>query len=63
LRPRLLIKKDDYRTTTTWVRQKRQGANGVIAAPTPGAEERDLGCASIECGEQSELRIGRIFVY
>jgi hypothetical protein len=62
LRPRLLIKNDNRRSITTRVRQKCKGANGVIATPTPGAEERDLGCASFKRGEQSKLRIGRIFV-
>jgi hypothetical protein len=44
------------------VRQKRKGANGVIAATTPGAEERDLRCPSIECRKECELGVGRIFI-
>jgi len=62
LRPRLLIENDNGRSITTRVRQKRKGADGVIAATTPGAEERDLRCPRIECCKECELGIGRIFI-
>ena len=44
------------------MRQKRKGADGVVAATTPGAEERDLSGASIKCRKEGELSIGRIFI-
>jgi hypothetical protein len=62
LRPRLLIENDNGRSITTRVRQKCKGADGVIAATTPGAEKRDLRCPSIERRKECELGIGRIFI-
>lgn len=62
LRPRLLIENDNGRSITTRVRQKCKGADGVIAATTPGAEKRDLRCPSIECCKECELGVGRIFI-
>lgn len=44
------------------MRQQRQGADGVIAAATPRAEDRDLRCPGIECGEECQLSIGCIFI-
>jgi hypothetical protein len=44
------------------MRQERKGANGVIAAPAPRAEQRDLRSASIKCCKKGELGIGCIFV-
>jgi hypothetical protein len=44
------------------MRQERKGANGVIAATTPGAEQGDFGGTGIECRKKSKLRIGRVFI-
>jgi hypothetical protein len=44
------------------MRQECKGADGVVAATTPGAEERDLSGASIECRKECELGVGRIFI-
>jgi hypothetical protein len=44
------------------MRQERKGANGVITATAPGAEQGDLGGAGIKCCKKSELGIGCIFI-
>ena len=44
------------------MRQKRECADGVIAATTPGAEQHDVGGASIKCGKQGKFGIGCIFI-
>lgn len=44
------------------MRQQAQGADGVIATAAPGAEQRDLRCPGIECGEECQLSIGCIFI-
>jgi len=44
------------------MRQERQGADGVIAAAAPGAEQHHLGCSGIERGEEGELGIGRVLI-
>jgi hypothetical protein len=44
------------------MRQERKGADCVIAAPTPRAEQRDLGRTGIECRKKGELGIGCIFI-
>jgi len=62
LRPRLLIKNHHNNCATARVRQKCKGANGVIAAPAPRAEQGDVGRAGIKCCKKGELGIGRIFV-
>ena len=44
------------------MRQECEGADGVIATPAPGAEQRDLSRTRIERRKKGELSVGCIFI-
>ena len=60
--PSLRIKNRYSSSAAARMRQEGEGADGVIAAAAPRAEQRDLSCPSIKRGKECELGIGRIFI-